>query len=134
LKTETPSGTINGVNKVFILGRLTRDPETKELNGTTVTKFSVATSEKWKDKSGGQKEDVQYHNVECWNKLGQLCGEYLSKGKQVWLEGKLKTDQWEKSGEKRYSTKVVALSVQFLGGKSDNNGEGGTNDSDEIPF
>jgi len=101
------------VNKVILVGGLTAAPELKYTqNQTAVCNFSVATSEKYNDK-----EQVEYHRVVCWNKTAENCSKYLDKGRQVYIEGRLQTRSWEdKEGQKRYTTEVVAQTVQFLGG------------------
>ncbi len=108
------------VNKVILLGRLGQDPEIRYTqNGSSVCQFSLATSENWKDRNGEKQEKTEWHRVVVWGKIGELCNQYLSKGRQVYLEGKLQTRQWEdKSGNKRYTTEVNASSVQFIGGNS----------------
>ena len=113
------------VNKVIIVGRLGKDPELKYLpNGTAACKFSVATSESWTDKGGQKQEKTEWHNVVVWAKLAELANQYLKKGSQVYLEGKLQTDSWEdNSGNKRYSTSVIASSMQFLSPKSEGAGK-----------
>lgn len=112
-----------GVNKVIIMGRLGKDPELKYLpNGTAACKFSVATSESWTDKSGQKQEKTEWHNVVVWAKLAELCNQYLAKGRQVYLEGKLQTDSWEdNNGNKRYSTSIIASTIQFIGSKEEGN-------------
>lgn len=107
-----------GINKVIIVGNLGKDPEMRHTpQGQAVTNFSVATSESWNDKSGQKQERTEWHRVVVWGKLGELCSKYLTKGRQVYLEGKLQTRQWEdKEGQKRYTTEVIATTVQFLGG------------------
>jgi single-strand DNA-binding protein len=115
---------MSGVNKVILIGRLGQDPEVKYTpSGDAVANFSMATSEEWKDKQSGEKrEQTEWHRIVAWRKLGEVCGEYLKKGRQVYIEGKLQTRSWEdKEGVKRYTTEIVASSVQFLGDK----GEGG---------
>jgi len=108
------------LNKVMLIGRLGQDPEMKHTpNGNSVCSFSIATSEKYKDKQGQQQEKTEWHRVEAWGKLAELCNQYLSKGRQVYIEGKIKTDTVEKDGDKKYFTKISALSVQFLGAQSD---------------
>lgn len=104
------------VNKVILVGRLGTDPEVKAVGpGTNVARFSVATTESWV-KEGQKQEKTEWHRVVVWGKLAELCGKYLSKGRQVYLEGKLQTRSWEDpSGQKKYSTEVVASTVQFLG-------------------
>jgi single-strand DNA-binding protein len=106
------------LNKVMILGRLGQDPELKHTpNGMAVANFSVATSESWNDKNTGQKQErTEWHRIVVWGKLAELCGQYLSKGRQVFLEGKIQTRSWDdKEGNKRYTTEIVASTVQFLG-------------------
>jgi single-strand DNA-binding protein len=109
-----------GINKVILIGRLGRDPEMRYTpDGTAVANFSIATSDEWKDKdSGEKKERTEWHRIVAWRKLGELCGEYLSKGRQVYIEGKLQTRDWQdKDGNKRYTTEIVATDVQFLGAR-----------------
>lgn len=112
---------MSGVNKVILLGRLGTDPETKQTNnGASVCNFSVATSETWNDKSSGEKkEKTEWHRIVVFGKLADLCGQYLSKGKQAYIEGKLQTRSWEnKDGVKMYTTEIVASTVQFMGGSA----------------
>ncbi len=110
-----------GVNKVIIVGNLGRDPEVRYTpDGTAVANFSVATSENWTDKQTGEKkEKTEWHRIVAWRRLGEICGEYLSKGSQVYVEGKLQTRSWEQDGVTRYTTEIYATTVQFLGGKGD---------------
>jgi single-strand DNA-binding protein len=109
-----------GINKVILVGRLGRDPETRYLNdGRAVTNFSVATSEEWKDKNTGEKkEKTEWHKISVFGPLAAVCGKYLSKGRQVYIEGKLQTRKWDKDGVTQYSTEIVANDVQFLGDKT----------------
>ena len=111
-----------GINKVILVGRLGRDPEVRYTqDGSAVASFSIATSEEWKDKNTGEKKErTEWHRIVAWRKLGEICGEYLSKGRQVYVEGKLQTRSWEKDGVTRYSTEIVASDVQFLGDKGSN--------------
>ena len=105
-----------GVNKVIILGRLGQDPEVKTVGqASTVARLSVATSKKWKDKNGQEQEKTEWHRISVWGKLGELCGKYLTKGRQVYVEGELQTRSWEDNGQKKYATEIVAQTVQFLG-------------------
>lgn len=106
------------LNKVQLIGRLGRDPEIKYTpSGAAVANFSIATNESWTGKDGKKQEKSEWHKIVAWNKLAELCGEYLSKGREVYIEGKLQTREYEgKDGSKRYVTEVVAQSVQFLGG------------------
>ena len=108
------------VNKVILLGRLGNNPEIRYTpNGQAVANFSIATSESWNDKSGQKQERTEWHRIVVWAKLAELCGQYLAKGRQVYIEGKLQTRQWDdKEGNKRYTTEVVASTVQFLGASS----------------
>ena len=109
------------VNKVTIIGNLGKDPETRYTqNGSAVTTFSVATKERWKDKNTGEmKEQTEWHRVVAWGKLAEICGEYLSKGRQVYIDGKLQTRQWEKDGVTRYTTEIVAKYMKMLGRRED---------------
>lgn len=106
------------VNRVTLLGRLGNNPETRTTNtGMTVANFNLATSENWNDKNGQKQERTEWHRVVVWGKLGELCGQYLSKGRQCYVEGRLQTRSWDdKDGNKRYTTEIVATQVQFLGG------------------
>ena len=108
------------VNKVILLGSLGRDPETRYMpNGEVVTNFSMATSENWKDKAGVKQERTEWHNVVAYRKLAEIMGEYLKKGSFVYIEGKLQTRKWEKDGVTRYTTEIIADSMQMIGGKAD---------------
>jgi single-strand DNA-binding protein len=129
------------MNKVLILGRLGQNPEIRHTpSGAAVANFSVATSEKWTDKSGEKKESTEWHKVVVWGKLAELCSQYLVKGRQVFLEGKLQTHQWEdKDGKKNYTTEIHATSVQFLGGQPTSAGpQAGAEEpvmtEEDIPF
>src|SRR4051812_24088333 len=108
---------MSGVNKVIVIGRLGNDPEVKTISGgNTVARLSVATSENWTGKDGQKQERTEWHRVVVWGKLAELCGKYLSKGRQVYVEGRLQTRSWEDpQGQKKYSTEIVANTVQFLG-------------------
>jgi single-strand DNA-binding protein len=109
---------MSGVNKVIIVGRLGTDPEVKTVGANqTVARLSVATSENWVDKEGQKQERTEWHRIVVWGKLAEICGRHLAKGRQVYLEGRLQTRSWEdQQGQKRYSTEIVASTVQFLGG------------------
>jgi single-strand DNA-binding protein len=103
------------LNRVQLIGRLGRDPESKFTpTGKKVAHFSVAVSNHWKTRDGEAKESTEWVNVEAWDRLGEVCQEYLKKGSLVYIEGRLKTDKYEDKGETRYFTKVVAQMVQFL--------------------
>jgi len=118
------------VNKVILIGNLGKDPEVKFLDsGNPVCNFSVACNEEWKDKAGEKQKRTEWVNVAAWGKLAELCGKYLAKGRQVYIEGKLQTDKTEKDGVTKYYTKVIAREVTFLGGKPD-----GAAADDPAPF
>jgi single-strand DNA-binding protein len=106
------------VNKVILVGNLGKDPEVRFTNsGSAVARLSVATSEVWNDRDGNRQERTEWHNVVVWGKQGEHCGQYLAKGRQVYVEGSIRTRSYDdKSGTKRYVTEVVAQRVQFLGG------------------
>jgi single-strand DNA-binding protein len=105
------------VNKVILIGRLGQAPEVRyTASGAAVANFSVATNESWVDKSGQKQERTEWHRVVVWGKLAELCNQYLAKGRQVYLEGRLQTRQWQdKDGQTKYTTEVQAQTVQFLG-------------------
>jgi single-strand DNA-binding protein len=124
---------MSSVNKVILLGRLGKDPEVRNFqNGGKVVNFSLATSERWKDREGNQQEKTEWHNVAIFNeKLGEIAEKYLRKGAQVYLEGQLQTRKWQdQSGNDRYSTEIVLRpyrgELQLIGGKRD--------DGDDAPF
>ena len=103
------------LNRVQLIGRLGRDPEGKFTpTGKKVVHFSVAISNRWKSKEGETKEYTEWVNIEAWGRLGEICQEYLKKGSLVFLEGRLKTDKYEDKGETKYFSKVVALAMQML--------------------
>ena len=106
-----------GVNKVILVGNLGADPEVRySSTGTAVTNFRLATSEKWTNKEGGKETRTDWHRVVAFGKLGEICAEYMRKGKQVYIEGKLRSRSWEdKEGNKRWITEVVASNVVLLG-------------------
>lgn len=110
---------MSGVNKVHLIGHLGKDPEMRQASsGDAIANFSIATSEEWKDKTTGEKKQkTEWHRIVAFKRLGEICGEYLSKGSQVYVEGRLQTRSWEKDGVTRYSTEIIASTVQFLGGK-----------------
>ncbi len=112
------------INKVILIGRLGQDPELKyTAAGTAVTNFSVATNESWMDKSGQRQERTEWHRIVVWGKLAELCQQYLNKGRQAFIEGSLRTRSWEdQSGQKRYTTEVVARNIQFLGAQASSGG------------
>ncbi len=115
------------VNKVIILGRLGQEPELRHTpTGSAVCNFSLATSENWTDKSGQRQERTEWHRIVVWGKLGELCNQYLSKGRQAYIEGKLQTRSWDdkNGGGKKYTTEILASSVQFIGGAQASSGQG----------
>ena len=121
-----------GINKVILIGRLGRDPELKYTpDGVPVATFSIATSEEWKDKNTGEKQErTEWHRIVAWRKLGEICGEYLRKGSQIYLEGRLQTRSWDdRDGNKRYMTEIVAFNMQML----DSKGRGSDSQSGGIP-
>ncbi len=111
----------NSVNKAILVGRLGKDPEVKYTQGgTAVARFSLATDEVWKDQSGEKQQKTEWHNIVAWNKLAEICGQYLAKGRLVYIEGRLQTRSWEdKEGNKRTTTEIRADNMVMLGGKSD---------------
>ena len=112
------------VNKVLLLGNLGQDPEVRYTpSGATVCTFSIATNERWTSKDGKKEERTEWHRIVVWGKLAELCGEYLGKGRTVFVEGRLQTREWtDKQGNKRYTTEIIANNVQFIGAGS---GKGG---------
>ena len=142
------------VNKVILIGNLGKDPEIRTTpQGTSLARFSVATTTNWKDSSGARQEQTEWHDVVAWEKLAQICGEYLHKGKMVYVEGSLQTRSWEdQNGQKRYKTEVKANNVVMLsprvdgaravpeaprapaGPDSSEVAEAGPVDDDDVPF
>jgi single-strand DNA-binding protein len=106
------------VNKVILVGNLGKDPEVRYMpDGGAVCNFSIATTENWKDKSGVKQEKTEWHNIVMYRRLAEIAGEFLKKGRPVYIEGSLQTRKWEKDGVTRYSTEVIANQMQMLGGK-----------------
>ncbi len=140
------------VNKVILLGRLGKDPEVRYMtNGEAVANVTLATSERWKDKAGEQQEKTEWHSLVFYRRLAEIAGEYLKKGAQIYVEGKLQTRKWaDKEGKDRYTTEIVVNEMQMLGSKSGESSEkaaafsggakpatpkgGGFDDLEEIPF
>ncbi|MFT7219002.1 MAG: single-strand DNA-binding protein [Candidatus Azotimanducaceae bacterium] len=118
-----------GINKVILVGNLGRDPETRYMpSGGAVTNVSVATSKSWKDKdSGEQKDRTEWHRVVFFNRLAEVAGEYLKRGSKVYVEGELRTRDWEKDGQKHYTTEIVASEMQMLDSRGEMGGGGGGN-------
>ncbi len=146
-----------GVNKAILVGNLGRDPELRHTpNGQAVVNFTLATSENWTDKSGERQERTEWHRIVVWGRTAEMCNQYLSKGRTVYVEGRIQTREWEdKDGNKRYTTEINASTVQFIGPRSGGGGSpasagagpdsgpggpgGGPSDSrpppdDDIPF
>ncbi|MFL6248592.1 MAG: single-stranded DNA-binding protein [Thermoanaerobaculia bacterium] len=116
------------INKVILVGRLGKDPEIRSTpQGTSVAKFTVATDERFTDKSGEKQERTEWHNITAWGKLGEICGQYLKKGKLVYIEGSIRTDSWDdkESGQKKYRTEIVARDMKMLDRRGDEGGGGG---------
>jgi single-strand DNA-binding protein len=105
------------VNKVILVGNLTRDPEVRFMpNGEAVCNFSIATSDTWKDKAGAKQERTEYHNIVMYRKLAEIAGEYLKKGSSAYIEGRLQTRKWQtKEGQDRYTTEIISDQMQMLG-------------------
>ncbi len=118
------------INKVILIGNLGADPEVRYTpSGKAVANFRIATTENWTNKDGGKEERTEWHRIVAWGRLGEICGEYLNKGKQVYIEGKLQTRGWEdREGNKRYTTEIVAQTMQMLGSAGR---EGRASSSDE---
>lgn len=115
-----------GVNKAILIGNLGADPEVRFTpGGQAVANFRIATSESWTDKNNQKQERTEWHRIVAWGKLAELCGEYLKKGRQCYVEGRLQTREWtDKEGKKNYTTEVVATQVTFLGGRPEGAGQG----------
>lgn len=110
---------MSGINKVILVGNLGKDPEVKTLdNGTKIVRFSLATTESYKDKTGERKDLTEWHNIVCWRNLAEIAEKYLTKGKQIYLEGKIRTRSWEDNGIKKYMTEINADTFTMLGTKS----------------
>ncbi len=119
-----------GVNKAILIGNLGRDPELRYTqSGQPVVNFSIATTESWNKKDGsGREEKTEWHRIVAWGRTAELCAQYLSKGRQVYVEGRLQTREWEnRDGQKQRTTEIVAHTVQFIGGRGGSGGasEGG---------
>lgn len=115
-------------NKAFLIGNLGRDPEVRSTtSGQPVANFSIATSRRWKDRDGNRQEQTEWHNIVCFGRLAEIAGQYLSKGRQIFVEGRIQTRSWDdrNTGEKKYRTEVVADNFQMLGSRSDFESGGG---------
>ena len=142
------------VNKVLLLGNLGRDPEVRNTpSGQSVASFTLATSRRWRDKEGQKQEQTEWHNIVVWGKQAEIASQYLTKGKQVFVEGRLQTRSWDDktSGEKKYRTEIICENFQMVGSRGDGGGGGGGSrgpamddshegggaglpDDDDIPF
>jgi single-strand DNA-binding protein len=133
------------VNKVILIGHLGADPEMSTTQqGTSLAKFRLATTETWKDRTSGERQErTEWHSVVAWDKLAQICGEYLHKGKMVYVEGSLQTRSWDdQNGQKRYKTEIKAHNVLMLSPRTDGGSRevpaqvtpAGTPDDDDVPF
>ena len=117
---------VSSMNKVILIGRLGNDPELKYTpNGTAQAQISLATSEKWKDNDGNQKEKTEWHRIIAWRRQAEFVGEWLKKGQLVSIEGKLQTRSWEQDGQKKYMTEIIADNITMLGSRAE--GGGGRN-------
>jgi single-strand DNA-binding protein len=115
------------VNKVILVGRLGKDPELRSIpSGTSVAKFSLATDDRFTDKAGEKQERTEWHNIVVWGKLAEICGQYLRKGRLVYIEGSIRTDSWDdkETGVKKYRTEIIASTMQMLEKKGDDEGGG----------
>jgi single-strand DNA-binding protein len=144
------------VNKVILIGRLGKDPEIRSTpNGQTVAKFTIATDERYTDRNGEKQERTEWHNIVAWAKLAEICGQYLRKGKLVYIDGSIRTDSWDdkETGQKRYRTEIIANNMQMLDKREEGSGGGsyaggasrgsskpassapeGMEDDEEVPF
>lgn len=136
------------LNKVMLIGNLGRDPEVRTTpSGQPVANFTLATNRRWTDREGNRQEQTEWHRIVCWGKQAEIAGQYLRKGKQIFVEGRLQTRSWEdrNSGEKRHTTEVVCDNFQMLGGRAADGFEGGPESGtrpepeggiadDDIPF
>ena len=124
------------MNKAILIGNLGKDPEISHTDsGTTIAKFSIATSDKWKDKKSGESQNrTEWHRITAFGKLAEICEEYLHKGKQVCIEGRIQTSSWEKDGIKRYSTEIIASNMEMLGGKRSEDIMEPSEEDDDPPF
>jgi single-strand DNA-binding protein len=126
---------MRGVNKVILVGNLGADPDVRySSTGAAVVNFRIATSENWTNKEGGKETRTEWHRIVAFGKLAEICAEYLNKGKQVYVEGRLRSRSWEdKEGNKKWTTEVVASNVVMLGGAGDQPRETGGEPPEDIP-
>jgi single-strand DNA-binding protein len=123
------------VNKAIIIGRLGADPEVRYTQGgQSVANFNLATDEVWTDKSGQRQEKVEWHKVVVWGRQAELCGEYLRKGREVYVEGRIETREWQdREGQRRFTTEIKAQNVRFLGGRNDGNYDANRSSNQSAP-
>jgi single-strand DNA-binding protein len=124
-----------GVNKVILIGNLGKDPELRYTPGNqAVASFSLATTERWRDRDGNPQDRTEWHNIVVWGRQAEIAKEYLSKGRQVYIEGRIQTRSWEdKDGNKRYTTEVIAQRLNFLGSRADQPAATATSPGTEGP-
>jgi len=114
-----------GINKVILIGHLGKDPEVRTIeSGAKVARFSLATTETYKDKNGERKDQTEWHNIICWRNLADIAQQYLTKGKQIYVEGRLRTRSWEDNGTKKYTTEIYADTFTMLGAKTEGTSSG----------
>ena len=115
-----------GINKVILVGHLGKDPEVRTLDsGAKVARFSLATTESFKDKNGERKDQTEWHNIVCWRNLADIAEQYLNKGKQIYVEGRIRNRSWEDNGIKKYATEIQADTFTMLGTKGEDSSRGG---------
>jgi len=123
------------VNKVILLGRLTKDPETKAVGETSVTEISLVTNERFTTKAGEKKEESEFHNLVAWGKMGEVIAQYKKKGEELYVEGKKKTRTWEHEGKTQYKVEIVVSGFEFIGGgKADGATPAAGPDEGDLPF
>lgn len=125
------------VNKVILVGNLGRDPEVRSTpSGQNVATFSIATNRKWRDRDGNKQEQTEWHNIVCWGRQAEVAGQYLTKGRQIFVEGRLQTRSWDdkQTGEKKYMTEVICDNFQMLGQRGDFEGNRGSGGGGGAPF
>ena len=129
---------MSSINKVILIGNLGADPEVKySQSGKAVASFRIATTETWKKQDGSKEEQTEWHRIVAFARLGEICGEYLSKGSKVFIEGRIQTRKWQdRDGNDRYTTEIVAREMKMLGARGESGGGsgGGNRQSDEPPW
>ena len=123
-----------GLNKATLIGNLGADPETRQVGETNVTSLRIATSETFKDRSGEQQERTEWHRLNLWDKLSDIAQQYLKKGSRIYVEGKIETRQWDKDGEKRYSTEIRVQQMLMLDAKAEGQPVQVTSSDSDLPF